>query len=469
MKRLELLYPFLPVQLQNVAVSTQGWIFRRQRYSGEFRSKLAEVVKNASRSKEESSAFQFASLAAFLKHAADTSDFYRERFRGIGFGSSDLRSLADLRNIPILEKNDLRTQTAEIRSIVCEHSAVINVHTSGTSGSPIHVAYTPDDMRMRMAFLHRMLLRHGVSPMARSVRFSGRTLFPQASKNNIFWRHNWPMNQLLMSSYNLHPDRMDTYVDRIARFKPELIDGYPSSIYVIARHINATGQRGRILPKVVMTTAETLEDHQRAEISDAFGGCRVANQYASSEGAPFITEDEYGDLVVNTDTGVFEYVKPGTDEIAADGELAELLVTSFTTHAYPLIRYRIGDAVLLPEKPRLARSWGMPIVERIVGRQEDILFTSERGYVGRLDPIFKKSPSTIVESQIVQTAQDAITLRVVPDLDAGYDDSHLEGVLHEIRARLGNVTITIEKHGRLPRGANGKFRAVIGLGNVRGI
>lgn len=337
-------------------------------------------------------------------------------------------------------------------------------HTSGTSGSPIHVGFTLSDMRARMAILHRMLGLFDVAPLSRSVRLSGRTLFPDASRNRVFWRMNYAANQMLMSSYDLHPDNLAIYVDRIASYRPELIDGYPSSIFVLARFINAQGWSGLISPKAVMTTAETLEGYQRSEIERAFGGCPVINQYASSEGAPFITQDTKGEMVVNTDTGIFEFVRPGTDEPAGPGEIAEMLVTSFTTHAFPLIRYRIGDTVLLPSKPKRSTVWDMPVVEQVLGRQEDILYTPERGYVGRLDPVFKKSPSTIIECQIVQVEPRKILLRVVPDRSAGFHRSQLDVVKDEILLRLGQVEIVVEEYEELPRGTNGKLRAVIGLG-----
>jgi phenylacetate-CoA ligase len=215
-----------------------------------------------------------------------------------------------------------------------------------------------------------------------------------------------------------------------------------------------------------MTTAETLEDYQREEIATAFGGSAVINQYASSEGAPFITQDINGELVVNTDTGLFEFVRPGTEEPAGPGELAEMLLTSFTTHAYPLIRYRIGDTVELPRTPRHSRIWDMPVVERILGRREDILYTPERGFVGRLDPVFKKSPSTLIESQIIQTGPTAFTLRVVPDWEAGYHLSQLDGIKEELKHRLGNVEISVEETDALQRGVNGKLRAVVGLSSA---
>jgi phenylacetate-CoA ligase len=461
------IYANLPRMLQNAAISIQGGIFRYKRFGGDFSRRLATAIAVAEAPRHVLEDRQIEQLREFVSHAAVNSPYYRNSFAKAGVVPEDILALDSLSGFPVLEKADLRERTEEIRAENIPKKTLSMVHTSGTSGTPITVGYTADDRRQRFAYLYRMFHHHGIPPFARSVRFSGRALFPKAERTNIVWRMNWSMNQMLMSSYHLHPDRMHHYANRLHQFQPDLIDGYPSSIFVLARYLNETDQAGWIQPKLVMTTAETLEDYQREEIMRAFGGCRVINQYASSEGAPFITEDEYGDLVVNIDTGVFEFVRPGTTEPANNGELAEMLVTSFTTHAYPLIRYRIGDTVLLPKEPRLAQSWQMPVVERIMGRQEDILFTPFRGYSGSLNKVFADAPSSIVESQIVQVAPTEIVFRVVPDKTRSFKYSDLDLSVAELRARLGEVTVRIELHDSLPRGKNGKLRAVVGLTGPR--
>jgi phenylacetate-CoA ligase len=107
----------------------------------------------------------------------------------------------------------------------------------------------------------------------------------------------------------------------------------------------------------------------------------------------------------------------------------------------------------------------MPLVEEIIGRQEDYLFTQERGFVGRLDPVFKKSPPSIIESQIVQIEVDKIILRIVPDRSR-FAETDLDVILNEMRVRLGNVAIEVEYHDVLPRGSNGKLQAVVNLVGV---
>ncbi|MFO3796154.1 MAG: phenylacetate--CoA ligase family protein [Anaerolineales bacterium] len=462
-KKIESIYPELPIALQNVLISGQGLAFRHQRFGAGFSSALEAAIQRSQWCADQLEDWQISTTRNFLNHARMTSPYWGERFLEAGFDPASLQVVSDIRRVPILEKADLRGRTDQIASSMYARKQLIASHTSGTTGSPIHVGFTLLDTRTRMAILYRMFKLFQIAPLQRSIRLSGRTLFPDAARNRVFWRMNYAANQMLMSSYDLHPDNLKIYVDRMASYRPDLVDGYPSSIFVLARFINAQGWSGLISPKAVMTTAETLEEYQRSEIERAFGGCPVINQYASSEGAPFITQDTNGEMVVNTDTGIFEFVRPGTDVPAGPGEIAEMLVTSFTTHAYPLIRYRIGDTVLLPQESKRSRVWDMPVVEKVLGRQEDILYTPDRGYVGRLDPVFKKAPSTIVECQIVHVEPRKVLLKVVPDRAADYHISQLDIVKEEIRLRLGDVVVSVEECDALPRGVNGKLRAVVGL------
>ena len=453
--RAEQMYSYLPVGLQNCAISLQGWRFRRARFGPHFDEALARAKAVAGMSKDEIAAYQLHQLQLFVAHAYNESPYYRKKYDTAGVHPLDLKSIEDLAVLPVLEKNELRRHTGAIqaRSTLMDTS-LQHVSTSGTTGTPINVAFTLEDMRQRFATLYRMFARFGIDPFDRAVRFSGRTLFPRAEENRTFWRLNYPQNQLLMSTYHMSGANLDEYVQRLEGFKPRVIDGYPSAIYILSRHINRRGWQGRVLPIMIMTTAETLEDFQRSEMLEAFPGVRIANQYASSEGAPFITEDEFGDLVINSDTGVFE--------IDGGGSSGEILVTSFTTHAFPLIRYRIGDRMELAQGI-LARSMAMPLARSILGRQEDLIISPDRGPVGRLDPVFKKMPSTILESQIEQVSADEVVLRIVPDKLAGYNASQVKSVVGELQARLGAMTVSVEETESLKRGLNGKLRTVVGF------
>src|SRR5690606_9517918 len=136
---------------------------------------------------------------------------YREAFAAAKISPSQIETLDDLRRLPVLEKSTLRGRTEDIRSEAAT-GRLAPMHTSGTTGTPLTVGYTFEDLRAKVAFWERAHNWFGVTRHDRSVRFSGRTLFPDAETNRVFWRRNQAMNQLLMSSYHLHEANLDRYV-----------------------------------------------------------------------------------------------------------------------------------------------------------------------------------------------------------------------------------------------------------------
>jgi len=456
----EAVYGRSPIFVQNWMLSLKGSQFHRERYGNEtFRHAEQRLRENESLSIEELQALQLAELRIFTAHCYCKSPYYRGAFERGGVRPEQLNALQDLQRFPITPKQDLRARTREFYAAPISRK-LIEVHTSGTTGSPLTVYFSPEDVAWRYAFLDRCRRWAGVSVGQRRASFSGRIIVPPRQHKPPFWRLNRPGKQLLFSSYHLLPENLPEYAKALVAFDPEILDGYPSSVHILADYMLHSGTALRIRPQAVFLTAETVLPHQRAAIEEAFQ-CHVYNQYASSDGAPFISECSQGRLHVHLDSGVIEFVQPdGTP--ARPGEPGEMVVTSFTTHVTPLFRLAIGDiAVPSANGERCECGLAFPVVETVLGRVEDILFTPDRGYVGRMDTTFKALPNSVVEAQIVQTAPDRIVLRLVPD-ESRYRPEHAEKIVSEMRKRLGDVVhIEVQLLKAVPRGASGKMRAVV--------
>src|SRR5690606_15500097 len=135
-------------------------------------------------------------------------------------------------------------------------------------------------------------------------------------------------------------------------------------------------------------------------MEEAFG-CKVFNQYAASEPSCFWSSCEEGTLHIHPEYGISEVVDDDGNPVPPGVE-GDVVVTSFLSRVFPLIRYRLGDrAILAPPGTKCACGREMPVVEMVVGRRDDILYVPERGFVGRLDPVFKGT-MPLLEAQIVQ-------------------------------------------------------------------
>jgi phenylacetate-CoA ligase len=457
---LEKIYDRAPVFFQNLLVSMKGRQIHKIRYGSTSHMEARRVLEaNEHVSPEALREIQFRRLCSFVEHCHEASPYYRRKFEMHGLLPRDIKEPRDIARIPITSKADLRAQTEAFFTRTIDRRLVA-VHTSGTTGSPMTVYFSPQDIGMRFAFLERCRRWAGVRVGQRRASFTGQSIVPERQNRAPFWRYNRPGNQLLFSSYHLAPDHLPAYAQALKKFDPEIIEGYPSSIHVVAEYLLRNGLAGVTRPGAVLVSAETVLPHQRAAIEKAFRA-KLYNQYASSEGAPFISECAAGRLHVHLDSGFVEILKPDGAP-ARPGESGELVVSSFTTHVTPLLRYAIGDvAVPAAASDGCACGLPFPVIEMVVGRVDDILCTPDRGYVGRLDTVFKKLPNSVVEAQIIQASPELILLRLVPDRQK-YQAAHAALLIAEMRKRLGNVVeIEVEEVAHIPRSANGKMRAVI--------
>jgi phenylacetate-CoA ligase len=260
---------------------------------------------------------------------------------------------------------------------------------------------------------------------------------------------------LLCSSYHLAPDTVDAYLDRLASYRPALIDSYPSSIEPLARRMMDT-DRADIRPIAIITSSETLVPAVRALISRAFA-CPVFDHYGAAEMAAFITQCERGAYHVNPEFGIVEILREDGGP-AGVGEPGEVVATGFVNPVMPLVRYGTGDLAAWGADP-CPCGRAFPVIAELSGRMDDVLITPEGRRVGRLDPIFKGLRS-LRETRIVQDAADHIRVEIVPAGELLAADRRL--LLEELSARLGSsMRIDIVPVTAIPRTSAGKLRTVV--------
>jgi phenylacetate-CoA ligase len=458
----ERIYSRLPQSFQNIAVSLKGWEFHRQRYLSEsFRQGLRWTKENEQQSLEFLRRLQMQQLLEFANHCYERSPYYRRLWDSKSVKPWKLRRLEDLSLIPIVPKGTLRSRTEEFFTEKIGRN-MIEVHTSGTTGSPMTVYFSKEDVGLRSAFLERCRRWAGVHIGQKRASFTGRNVVPARQQKPPYWRYNRPGNQLLFSAYHLAPENLPGYVQALAKFRPKIIDGYPSAIHIVAEYLLRQRNVGLIHPDAILVSAETVLPHQRTAIETAFQ-TKLYNQYASSDGAPFISECHLGHLHYQLDSGVIEILNfDGTP--VAPGQAGQMVVTCFTTHVTPFFRVAIGDAaVAAPDQGPCECGLPFPLVDAIIGRVDDILQTPDRGFVGRLDTAFKRLPNSVIEAQIVQVSPRTIVLKIVPD-PLRYEPGHSALVVEELRKRLGSVVeIVVEEVTSIPRTTRGKMRPVVNL------
>jgi len=421
LKQTKDIYDALPVWTQTLAVNVASARGYRQKYGGAFRRFLAQLEANEKKSRDQLLAEQQEAVRRLLRYTT----VHVPACRG--------RSPENLAEWPVLDKVAVAAEPGKFLSDEFDPRRLMELRTSGTTGTPLAVRFPVETHQMEMAFRWRHKAWGGTPFLSRSAYVAGHPVVPPDQQRPPFWRWDRFEQRLLCSSYHLAADNLPAYQAAFQRYRPDFIHGYPSSLFLL----------GGYQPKAVFTASETLLDFQRAAIERNFG-VKVFNWYGNSELTCNIVECAAGNLHYRTDYGMLELLADGT-----------MICTGLNNPAMPLIRYRVGDRAVA-KAGDCPCGCAFPLIERIEGRIEDYVRTPDGRFVGRLDHLFKDARG-VREAQLVQTRLDEIVIRVVKE--NGFDEAP---VLAEARQRLGNsIAIRFEYVDAIKRTAAGKFRFIV--------
>jgi phenylacetate-CoA ligase len=453
--RLLKLYHGLPTSLRSVAASLRGLYLGYWRYGSQTERLIEEALDRDNWSHDQWKVWREERLAYVLQRAARRVPYYREQWAARR-RQGDKASWEYLENWPVLEKESIKDNPTMFVADDCNLRLMFREDTSGTTGKPLSVWWTKDTVRRWYALSEaRIRYWNGVSRHDRWAMIGGQLITPVSQRRPPFWVLNKGLNQLYMSSYHLAPDLVGHYLDAMSRYHVTYLYGYTSSLYALAQAVVESGSQG-VGMAVAITSAEPVYEYQRATIARAFS-CPVRETYGMSEIVAGASECTAGRLHLWPEAGCVEVVEDG--QSLPKGVSGELVCTGLLNADMPLIRYRTGDRGTLEggsEACKCGRT--LPIIESVDGRTDDILYTMDGRRIGRLDPLFK-GDLPIHEAQIIQEALDRVRVCYVPTAD--FRPSHESVITQRLQARMGSVKVVMEPIAEVPRGQNGKFRAVI--------
>ena len=316
---------------------------------------------------EELRVLQLKRMKWSLKHAYDNVPLYKQKFDDAGVHPRDLKTLTDLAKFPFTVKADLRDNYPfDMFAVPIEQ--VLRIHaSSGTTGKPTVVGYTKNDIDLWSTVVARSIRAAGGKPGDMCHVAYGYGLFTGGLGAHYGAEH-LGCTVIPMSGGNTAKQ-----VQLIMDFKPRIIMVTPSYSLNIADELNRQGVSADECPlEIGIFGAEPWTNKMRVEIErrlgidalDIYGmseiiGPGVAQECIETKDGPTIWEDYFYPEIVNPETG----------ELLADGEKGELVFTSLTKEALPIIRYRTSDLTrLLPGTARPMRRF-----EKIVGRTDDMM------------------------------------------------------------------------------------------------
>jgi phenylacetate-CoA ligase len=419
-----------------------------------------ETIETASR--DEIAALQLKRLQATLAQVYENVPHYRQAFEAKGVHPSDCKSLADLSKFPFTTKHDLRANYP-FGMFAVPREQVVRVHaSSGTTGKPTVVGYTKSDIEMWAGLV------------ARSIRAAGGRagdIVHVAYGYGLFTGGlgaHYGAEKLGCTVIPMSGGQTEKQVQLIRDFQPDIIMVTPSYMQVIIEEFRRQGLDPREMSvKVGIFGAEPWTEAMRTQIEadagidavDIYGlsevmGPGVASECVESKDGPVIWEDHFYP----------EIIDPGTGEVLPDGSQGELVFTSLTKEAFPIVRYRTRDLTrLLPPTSRAFRRMG-----KIVGRSDDMLII--RGvnmFPTQVEELVLQTEGLSGQYQIVVTREGALDeVQVLAEVLPSHAEADREALgkqlQHRIKTLIGVSTrVAVGAPDSIERTVVGKARRVI--------
>ena len=415
---------------------------------------------------DELRSLQLKRLKATLHHAYANSPVYKAKFDAAGVHPDDCQSLSDLAKFPFTTKADLR-DNYPFGMLAVPRERCVRIHaSSGTTGKPTVVAYTQNDIDMWADMVARSIRAAGARPGDMVHVSYGYGLFTGGLGAH------YGAERLGLSVVPFGGGQTERQVQLIQDFKPDIIMVTPSYMLAIADEFERLGLNpAESSLRLGIFGAEPWTNDMRRAIEQRMGidavdiyglseviGPGVANECVETKDGPTIWEDHFYPEIIHPETG----------EVLPDGSEGELVFTSLTKEALPIIRYRTRDLTrLLPgtARPNMRR------IEKITGRSDDMMII--RGvnvFPSQIEELILKRSELAPHYQCVLTRDGPLdNLKVVVETRAGVSAQGIEAraaakmLQHEIKVYIGSsVEIELKEEGGVER-SQGKAKRVVDL------
>lgn len=400
---------------------------------------------------------QLVMLRRILRHAADTTPYYRDLFARHAVNVDDVQSFADLTRLPVLTKYDIRANGKTLLSELYCNQPTIKKKTSGSTGVPLEVRLDPAGLEWKRACTFRSDEWSGWTRGQRSAKVWGNPDYKHAGLRGRL--RNWLYERATyLDTVKMSPEAIHRFAERIIRTKPALIFGHAHSVFLLADHFARNGRQAYV-PRGIVTTAMVLHDFQRRRIEEVFQ-CRVTNRYGCEEASLIACEcSEHRGLHINSDSVLVETLVDGRP--AHPHEPGKIVITDLSNFAMPLIRYQVGDVGVLSD--RICRCGrGLPLLESLEGREADYVVTADGQYVSgiSLTENFAVLVPGVAQIQIVQEALDRFLFRIVRD--TAFSEASERRIEQLVADRFGTqATWKCEFVEAIPQEPSGKYRFCI--------
>lgn len=387
-------------------------------------------------------------MRSLLSHAFGTVPYYRSTFEAAGIKPNDIKTIEDLQHLPILRRDTAQGNTAALlsrRLEARERAALVNVRTTGSSGIPLEISLTRHEYYESLTHVLYGFLAAGASLRDSFIHIH----VTQGPVPHFGFERFGFMRQVHL---DLRKGPRTTLAE-LATHRSPVIYSFPSYLHLMADHI----VEDNVAPprvKLIICNGEHLSPTVRERIQNTFQ-CPVVDSYGAAEIFRIAYECRSGHLHILPSS----IVEIDTKTLNSDGS-ADIIVTPLYLRAMPLVRYRLGDRIMLGRTPCPCGSrWN--IITRVVGRSDDTLvLASGRRISARAINILETVPG-VREYQIVQKTPSRFEVFIVPSPE--FDTRAHDQIVNRIAAGCtpDRVEVAVRQVETIRRESTGKRSAVL--------
>jgi phenylacetate-CoA ligase len=396
---------------------------------------------------------QWLKLGALLRFAGERNDFYRDRFKQAGIDPGAV-SPAELAQLPILTKADVRGNLDAMISRGFDKAALLHFKTGGSTGKALDIYLTEACSELRNACARRHDRWAGWEVGEPVAAVWGNPHLATTFKEKL---KNWLVTPFIhLDTMSVSEQSVRAFVSEWEKVRPTLLFGHAHSLFLLARLLSDL-HISHLAPKGILSTSMMLLPHERRVIEAVFG-VRVTDRYGCEEVSLIASECErHEGMHLNLDNLLVEFLKDDGRPAAA-GEQGRIVVTDLSNTAMPFIRYQVED-LGIPSDRRCSCGRGLPLMESVTGRVADFLKKRNGEQVAGISLIentLTKYPG-IDQMQIVQNSYLDFCIKLVAG--AGYNQE-VEAELTDyfIRTFDGDLRISIDRVGAIEPEPSGKYR-----------
>ncbi|MCT4545222.1 MAG: phenylacetate--CoA ligase family protein [Vallitalea sp.] len=363
-----------------------------------------------------------------------------------------------LLKFPILDKNlFMENPNSYLNQTVSKENLIPNC-SGGSTGEPIRFYVDRYTVDYYEAARWRGLNWYDISMGSRSVMIWGNPL--ELNKNQTkkyYLKEKWLKNRIIIPAYSLNPENMIEYVEKISKFRPEYLYGYSSALYVFAELMIQLELTLPFKPKAIVSTSETLFDFQRDMIKKAFG-CPIVNEYGARDAGMLAYECPCGSMHICSENVILEVVDKKTLQPVPYGKTGIVIATDLNNFSMPRLRYKLDDSVILT-KDKCKCNMGLPVIEEIRGREDDMFVTVDGNFVhGHAFNHIARNLKSLSKFQIIQHSPSFAELSII---FKETNKKELDFFVEEAKKLLPKTEIKVKVVDDIPVNASGKYRYTI--------